>query len=976
MTMCSLNEVLEDVTNDNNPIPFWSWNDKLSVEETIWQINEFKKVGMGGFFMHARGGLETEYMSEEWMQNIKAGIEQAKKLNMTAWGYDENGWPSGFGNGKVNGMGEEYCQKFLRAAPLSENVDAVISTGVVNGNAYSFYYETNLLYVDTLNKKGTEYFCKTTHNEYKKRLGADFASMSGFFTDEPQISRNGVPWSNTLPAAYEKKYNEKLEPLLADLFFQTETCYRTRIRFYSLVRDMFAENYFKVIYDWCEENNVRLTGHVANEDSPLIQLTSNGACMAMYEYFHVPGMDSLTRKLVPSLIPVQLASVCHQLGKKQIISEAFALSGWNISMEDMRWIYEHQMVRGVTLLCPHLSAYSLRGIRKRDYPASISYQQPWWRQFSRFCNYVGFIGKLLQAGKVDYNVLVYHPQSSVWAHFDNSENCGAEIFEKRLDYVMEQLETAQISYHLSDERILSRYALVNNDKLKVGGQCYDTVILPGVENISAEALHLLVKFKNSGGKIICAWEKPRFVDGEKSDLLLQTFPDTACENKLSEVIGSIKRPLNIKCGEGMKGIYSTQRYFNDCIVHYIVNSSYEKKELKITGEGKCAQLINPETGERFNLACECDGESFKLNLSIEARGSVLFAAYPTNCDTLSEPDATSLPICLNDENWSAELVNDNILTLDHCDCTFNGKLFGENIPVNNVQEAACEFLKAVETELCFKFYVSQKPDEEIFLILETPERFNIYVNGVNYDSSAVSDWFCDKCFKKINISRSVICGENIVRLKINFEQRKSVYLQIEDAKKCESEKNKLSYDDEIEAIYICGRFAVNTIGTWEKGEKGADSFSGRFEISSMAQTVNSYHLQRQGLPFFTGTVILKKEIVLTKEEIANRSILLSGLPSTAAAIKVNGREADSILWAPYKVECKDLLREGFNTIEAVIYVSPRNMLGPHHLKEGESHVVVPGSFFESSPLWCNGKNINWDNSYCFVDISLPVNFKN
>ena len=43
-------------------IPFWSWNDKLEPEELRRQIRNMKKAGIGGFFMHARGGLLTEYM--------------------------------------------------------------------------------------------------------------------------------------------------------------------------------------------------------------------------------------------------------------------------------------------------------------------------------------------------------------------------------------------------------------------------------------------------------------------------------------------------------------------------------------------------------------------------------------------------------------------------------------------------------------------------------------------------------------------------------------------------------------------------------------------------------------------------------------------------------------------------------------------------------------------------------------------------
>ena len=96
------------------PIPFWSWNERLSEEETARQIGMMDKIGIGGYFMHARGGLETEYMGDEWFVNTDVGVKEAKKHGMGAWAYDENGWPSGFGNGKVNGLGEAYWQKYLR----------------------------------------------------------------------------------------------------------------------------------------------------------------------------------------------------------------------------------------------------------------------------------------------------------------------------------------------------------------------------------------------------------------------------------------------------------------------------------------------------------------------------------------------------------------------------------------------------------------------------------------------------------------------------------------------------------------------------------------------------------------------------------------------------------------------------------------------------------------------------------------------
>ena len=190
------------------PVPFWSWNEKLTEEQTAWQIDEMNDVGIGGFFMHARGGLQTEYMGEEWFENVAVSIDTAKKLGMHAWAYDENGWPSGFGGGKVNGLGLKYQQKYLRVAK-DEGQSA--EHEICRENGYVFYFDVNPFYVDTLDGEVIAEFIKVIYEPYYEKFKNDF---DGFFTDEPQISRNGIPWSYILPAEYEKEYGESLYPLL------------------------------------------------------------------------------------------------------------------------------------------------------------------------------------------------------------------------------------------------------------------------------------------------------------------------------------------------------------------------------------------------------------------------------------------------------------------------------------------------------------------------------------------------------------------------------------------------------------------------------------------------------------------------------------------------------------------------------------------------------------------------------------------
>lgn len=62
-------------------IPFWAWNDKLDSEEIKRQIYEMHSNGIGGFFIHSRDGLETEYLGEEWFECVKTAVRTALPLD-------------------------------------------------------------------------------------------------------------------------------------------------------------------------------------------------------------------------------------------------------------------------------------------------------------------------------------------------------------------------------------------------------------------------------------------------------------------------------------------------------------------------------------------------------------------------------------------------------------------------------------------------------------------------------------------------------------------------------------------------------------------------------------------------------------------------------------------------------------------------------------------------------------------------------
>ena len=972
-------DFLKNPPKKYRPAPFWSWNERLTVDSTTEQVELMEKAGLGGFFMHARGGLQTDYLKDDWFDNIKAASQKANETGMLAWGYDENGWPSGFGQGAVNGKGVEYQQKYLRcevtAAP--KITDRTIANMEVEGKNHHFYYDVNPFYVDVMNKAVIAEFLKSTHEKYIDNLGASLGGMVGFFTDEPQVSRNGYPWSFILDEEYKKAYGDSLLSNLPALFCDIEGCAAVRYRYWKLVRDLFTAAFNEQIYAWCKEHNQLYTGHMTCEEDFWFHAQCSGSAMPNYEFMDIPGMDHLGRIPADIATVMQVTSACNQLGKKQILSETFALCGWNVSFEELRWIYEPQMARGINYLCQHLEGYSLRGIRKRDYPASLYRHQPWWKDYRTFNDMVSRIGMLIAEGEVDYNVLLLHSIESGWVAYNDNDPKARPLTDKLsndLKAVMENLERAQIQYHLGDNKLIERHGSVENGLFKIGTQSYKAVIVPPADCFGRATFELLKKFENEGGTVIFTEKLPTLIDGEPTDEWQTVFGAYPIV-KLQCVADFV--PLNLRkikldyAGKDQKTVLSLVRGFTDdnMTMHYLVNPNNEEIEFSATVKGKSGCIFNAETGETKPLCFENKGDELIFNGYLAKRGSLIVFVYGDDREKSAAVEEKELtPLTLNGE-WQIASADHNALTLDYCDLYVNGEQKAKNIPVSDVQEILCAYGEKVNAEVVFNFEVRDNGFENCRLMVETPEIFNIFVNGEEITKTDLG--FChDPAFRLIDIRKYVKAGKNEVKLSCEFVQSKAVYENMRNALIFESEKNKLTYDMEIESVYIVGDFGVKTDSTFEALDRRALKVDGGFYITSAPKTVTTGNIAEQGYPFFAGSMTFKKTLDLTAEETLNRSIRFADLCSTVTKVKVNGVDAGKVMWQPYTLDLSGLLKAGENEIEITVTGNLRNLLGPFHLAEGESYWVAPPNFFHNSPLWVGGENKDWVDSYCFVEFGL------
>lgn len=171
--------------------------------------------------------------------------------------------------------------------------------------------------------------------------------------------------------------------------------------------------------------------------------------------------------------------------------------------------------------------------------------------------------------------------------------------------------------------------------------------------------------------------------------------------------------------------------------------------------------------------------------------------------------------------------------------------------------------RPVNVSLKYKFVVETEPQllEEMFLAAETGKELHAEINGVKLELEECG-WWKDKSFRKYRILPYIRRGSNEIILNIDFYQSKKVYDVLFGENVLETEINKLTYNTEIESVYLIGKFGVyNRNGftyAWRKGL----SCDSQFVIRQLPDTLYGDDFTSQGFCFFAGRLRIKQNIFI------------------------------------------------------------------------------------------------------------------
>ncbi len=949
--------------------PFWAWNCMLDEDAVREHVAYFAEMGFGGFHIHSRTGMAVPYLQEDFMCLTRLAIDEAKKRGMRAYLYDEDRWPSGAAGGLAT-KHKPFRARRLVFTPEKPTDTVDKETAVATGGGYFLAayrvtlhddgtlaaytrveseatgedvwyafcrteeetpWHNNQTYLDTMNAAAVDCFIHETHDRYFAAVGDEFGkAVPSIFTDEPQpgfrrqlahaTDRAAVefPWTPDFPATYAVVYGADILDSLPELVWDLPqgALSKTRLWYHNHVTDRFVEAFIIRCSAWCEAHGLGFTGHVLGEDSLFAAGEAVGDIMRCYPYFPIPGIDMLCDEVHLNTAK-QVQSAARQQGAREIMSELYGVTNWDFDFRGHKFQGDWQAALGVTLRVPHLSWTSMEGEAKRDYPASISYQSPWYTEYRRMEDHYARLGVALTQGEAQVSVAVVHPIESYFTEFGPKDTAQPGMNKRDADFkaLTHWLLRGQVDFDFLCEATLPRNTAVRDGKLCVGEMVYDTVILPNLKTLRSTTLAFLREFAAQGGRVLVAGDVPVYIDGEPcvdAAIFTEKIPYTAEAVRAaleSKRYARVTQQDGTLCDEYIGQIRrdgDAQWVFFAPCVH--PDRDYAPvAERVFTFDGHVAVTrLDTFTGAEVALSTAFAGGRTVVRLTAYPQDSFLFrltpaseptavaggawhsqsVGYTLESVTRAEPNVLLLDRAqwaLDDEPWQAE---EEILRLDNA----VRERLGYPLRFNKWAQPWVTPAEAPSHTVTLRYTVKTTAALcGVKLALERREDCTVRFNGERVDTAA-DGYYVDRCIDTLPLPPLCV-GENVLELTYAYGIRSG-----------------------LEAVYLLGDFAVAMDGT-------ALSLQEAAPIAAFGSTTV------QGMPFYGGNLTYTLSLKTTRDGALK--VLVPCYRGALVAVELDGKRRGEVVIAPYTCQI-DGVAAGDHTLTLTLYGNRFNTFGALH----------------------------------------------
>jgi hypothetical protein len=943
---------------DSSTGPLWVWNDLLTEEQIRSTLRDLAAQRIQQVWVHPRPGLMTPYLSEDWFRLWRVALDEARRLDMNVWIYDENSYPSGFAGGWVPEQRPDACGRGLsvretNAPPVwNEHLIAVlrvegdraenVTDRVQSGHAPPsgrYFVATELraantpwtagrCYVDLLQPGVTETFLEITLEPYRHRFGAEFGRrIPGVFTDEPNLhSTSGWPWTSDLPQQFQQRRGYDLIEHLPALVAELGDWKRVRHDYWRTVHELFIERWARPYFEYCASNGLELTGHYWEHEWPRTPFVPDNMAMAAWQ--QRPGIDILMNQYAEHTHAQfgnvracrEIASLANQLGRRTLV-ELYGAAGWDLRFEDMKRIGDWLQVLGVNTLNQHLSFITIRGARKRDHPQSFSYHEPWWPAYHVSAQYFARLSAALSRGEQIHRILVLEPTTTAWMYQGNEPKL-TEIGDAFFNLLL-ALEAAQIEYDLGCETVLADHGAVEGRQLRVGRRAYDAVVLPPLtETLNAETCTLLGALAGRGGDILLCDDRLSRVNGALPDAndtrlrwseRVERVPAVELPKRLARV--SEADGFRIRRASGDRGrLFHMRRQLADGQLLFLVNTSDEFASAgEIHSPLRGVERWDAYTGAVAPYPFERPGDGVRARFALPPSGSLLL--FLSEKPLRPAPGAAERRVPIPPRGpVEIRRLEPNVLTLDYVDVTVGGEtrsnsyfyaaqqwVFQKHGLPRNPWDNAVQFKD--------EFLAKTFPPESGFTV-----GYTFTIEGRVPTNLAL-------VIERPDLYR-ITCNDRPVRARPGAWWLDKAFGVVPLAEVARPGRNVVTLRaqpftvwHELEPAYLLGDFALRPT------ERGF--------VVAPERELQLGAWNEQGHPFYARGVAYRQQFEVTDRK-GRFVVSLGRWRGSVARVSVNGKFCGWLDAPPWECDVTRHVRRGANTVEIVVLGTLKNTLGPHH----------------------------------------------
>jgi hypothetical protein len=520
---------------------FWLHGDE-SPERLRATLNKVAEGGNGTFTAESRP--HSDWLGEGWYRDLGICLDEAKKLGLTMWIFDEAWWPSGEVGGKVPA---EFASKVLDARAIAvtgpkrvevadlgadshlvaiiagratpDGIDgaslidltAEVRDGALRWNApegewsvMTFTWKlgpqrANKYLVNGASRDAVSWYIDTVYKPHHDRFGPDFGkSIVGYFYDEPETFGDwGTEVRPTLDALgldWKKAYVAYKFRLAGDDHVAARHAYLVGLA------EAWGKTFYGGLTDWCRARGVSSIGHFLEHNHEYLDRTKcAGDMVRLMKYSDMGAIDAVFKQFVPGKkddstyqSPKLGSSISHVYGKADDLTmvEIFGARGQDLTYPEMKWWTNLMQVSGVNFFIPH--SFNPRAPFDTDCPPYFynGGYEPRFPLYRVFADYTTRMSTLMTGG--------HHVAPVAIAYLGLSTHVGRAVPPERLTTALQDA-LYDCDWLPEDALAASR---IDGRTLALHGERYRVLVVPPVEVVPLPVLEKAKAFLDAGGVVL------------------------------------------------------------------------------------------------------------------------------------------------------------------------------------------------------------------------------------------------------------------------------------------------------------------------------------------------------------------------------------------------------------------------------------------------------------------------------------------